>query len=250
MSPKLVVLFEDNHLLIVSKPAGLLVQGDITGKESLIDLAKAYRKEREAKPGNVYIGLVHRIDRPVSGIVVLAKTSKGASRLCEQFRSRSVLKIYLAVVEQTAATKTPLPKPGVVGTWSDKLTRPDAEDQEPSDRTRLCLTRCRCIAQRRSLALLQLSPLTGRKHQLRLQTSMRGWSIVGDRRYGSKETFDHAIALHAAGIRFEHPTRHEPVTVVSLPPPNWSRFPFGAENYQIDLSVDAHSSDGPGIQQS
>ena len=235
----LAVVFEDNHLLVVDKPAGLLVQGDSTGEPHLVDLAESYRKDREGKVGKAFIGLVHRLDRPVSGLVILAKTSKAASRLSDQIRRRQILKIYFAVVERSAP-RIVLPPSKESVLWEDILDRPGvAHNQKRSfageAKGQKCLTRCRLRESSRTLALIELQPLTGRKHQLRAQTSMRGLPIVGDRRYGASERLAEGIALHAAGLRFEHPTRREAITLRARPPLSWSRFPFSKEGYRIDF---------------
>jgi len=234
----LKVVFEDNHLLVVQKPAGLLVQGDATGETHLLHLAETYRIEREGKPGKAFVGLVHRLDRPVSGLVILAKTSKAAARLSEQFRTRQVLKIYFAAVEITSP-RVSMPPLNQVLMWQDHLDRPgvssDKNARARGGKGQLCQTECRLREQTRTVALVELHPVTGRKHQLRAQTSIRGLPIVGDRRYGSSQHFPEGIALHAAGLRFEHPTRRVPVELRSLPPDTWNRFPFQRESYRIDF---------------
>lgn len=217
------ILYEDNHLLVVDKPAGLLTQGDRTGEPTLIDLARAYRKEREHKVGNAYVGLVHRLDKLVGGVVVLAKTSKAAARLSTQFRTRTVTKAYLAVVELRGVAGRTLPSTNPV-TWEDDLARQETSSR-PVRRQR-CRTLCRMLHRRGSFALLELSPQTGRKHQLRVQCSMRGWPIVGDRLYGSKTKFP-GIALHAAALRITHPIQPHSMTFRSSPPDSWIALPFG-----------------------
>lgn len=223
MKPR--VLFEDNHLLVVDKPAGLLAQADRTGDPSLVDVAKQYRIEHENKPGQAYIGLVHRLDRPVSGIVVLAKTSKAAARLSEQWRTRAVRKIYLAITDAGRKRSGPAP---AGETWQDTLDRPEASGAKSSSapRRHSATTKCRLLARAGRWLLLELEPITGRKHQLRQQCAQHGWIIVGDRRYGSSESFPSGIALHAAEIHFDHPTLHEPVVVTSLPPATWKPYGF------------------------
>jgi 23S rRNA pseudouridine1911/1915/1917 synthase len=233
----LEVLYEDNHLLAVAKPAGLLVQGDETGDVSLLDLARDYRKYREKKPGNVYVGLIHRIDRPVSGLVLLAKTSKGASRLSEQFRQHQVRKLYLAICPKPVRADRSM----IVGStllWEDRLTRPGTS--KPSTRrlsageakVQWARTKCEIRAEHRGHLLVALEPQTGRKHQLRAQLAMRGCPIVGDRRYGSTETFSAGLALHSLALAFLHPIRREPVVAVAVPPPSWKTFGFDSKLYR------------------
>ncbi len=234
----LEVLYEDNHLLAVVKPAGLLVQGDQTGDVCLLDLASDYRKQHEAKPGNVFVGLVHRIDRPVSGLVLLAKTSKGASRLSEQFRERRVRKLYLAICQQSGRLAIPV---GTRQLWEDRLARPGVSGQEKTGPVQLARTISEIRAADDGLALLALEPLTGRKHQLRLQTSKRRWPIVGDRRYGSTRSFGGALALHSLALAFLHPTKKEPMLLVAPPPASWKEFGFSRDLFRpgADFKVGA-----------
>lgn len=235
----LSVLFEDNHLLAVAKPAGVLAQGDASGVDSLVEMAKAYRKLRERKPGNVYIGLTHRLDRATSGVILLAKTSKAASRLSEQFRRRAVTKRYLAVTEARGKA------PGKLGEWvqwDDRLTKDHASnrahveatlasvsddvDDDPNKTSRPAATRVRPLASTTTLILWELEPTTGRSHQLRVQLASRGFPIVGDRRYGAKERFPGGIALHAAELIVDHPVTRERMSFQAPLPGGWRRFPF------------------------
>lgn len=199
------VLHEDNHVIAVFKPAGLLTQGDSTGDASLLELTKAYLKEKYAKPGNVFLGLVHRLDRPASGVVVFGRTSKAASRLSEQFRSRSVEKRYLAWVE------------GVPRTASGELSHHLVEGEKrvlayeaPREGTKPAKLAYRTLASRDGISLLEVDLHTGRKHQIRAQLSAMGTPIVGDTRYGAKRK-DGApgIGLLAYWLSFDHPTKEE-----------------------------------------
>ncbi len=194
----LPILLEDNHLLVVNKPAGLLSQGDETGEVSLVDLVAADLKRRYHKPGNVYVGLVHRLDRPVSGVVLVAKTSKAASRLTEQFRSGSVEKVYRAVVEGHIAPEE--------GEWLDRLSKDSrrnvvsvVNDEDDGKEARLAF---RVLDRQARKTTVELRPKTGRSHQLRVQLASRGWPIVGDRKYGANSVLLASdgrprIALHA-----------------------------------------------------
>ena len=219
------ILYEDNHCLALDKPAGLLSQGDATGEPSLLDLARDDLKRRYAKPGNVFVGLVHRLDRPVSGVILLAKTSKGASRLSEQFRTRSTGKTYLAVVEGSPAD--------MEGEWIDRLVK------DPQTNTvrvvagnsdgNLASLHYRLIETCGNVSLIELKPMTGRGHQLRVQLASRGLPIVGDRKYGAKGVLKavdggNRIALHASELSFNPPTRSERVLVHSELPADWPRF--------------------------
>lgn len=220
------VVYEDNHLLAVNKPAGLLAQGDETGDETLLDLARDYRKQKESKPGNVFVGLVHRLDRPVSGLILLAKTSKGAARLSEQFRLRQIRKLYLAVCEVRQSRGIVA---GKIQQWEDRLARPGTREEPKVGKVQLARTRCQVRAVQNGLALVSLEPETGRKHQLRAQASMRGLPIVGDKRYGSSKPFGDGLALHALALAFRHPTRQEPMLLVAPPPIRWKVFGYAPD---------------------
>jgi 23S rRNA pseudouridine1911/1915/1917 synthase len=220
---ELEVLYEDNHCLAVNKPAGLLSQGDRTGQTSLVDVAALYLKTRYQKPGNVYVGLLHRLDRPASGVMILAKTSKAAGRLSEQFRSGTIAKLYWAIVEGTP--------PESAGTWTDVLTKDRRANRASAQATeepagKEALVDFRVLEQRQFRAKLELSPRSGRSHQLRVQLASRGFPILGDIKYGSKVRLRAVdgglrIALHARQITFAHPTRAEPITIVAPVPGDW-----------------------------
>lgn len=210
------VLFEDNHLLVLSKPAGQIVQEDKTLRRSLLDEAKNWLKQKYKKPGNVYLGLVHRIDRLSSGVVVLAKTSKAASRLSDEFRRREPAKIYWAQVEGK------LPEEAA---WIDMLKRTDYASRvvEAPDGKEARL-QFRRLAYSAGVSLAEIALETGRHHQIRVQFGHRGHHILGDRRYGSMIPFsDDAIALHARSITLRHPTKGEEMTFVCEPAANWNR---------------------------
>ena len=214
-----VVLFEDNHCLALNKPAGMLTQGDATGDASLVDWARADLKRRHEKPGNVFVGLVHRLDRPVSGVVVLAKTSKGASRLSEQFRLGSVEKVYWAIVEG-------MPE-GEEGTWSDTLLKDERRNVSRVGRGgRESTLAWRVVDRWRGRSWLEIRPNSGRGHQIRVQLASRGLPIVGDGKYGASSRVSaadggHRIALHARSISFRHPTRPRSITVDATTPRDW-----------------------------
>src|SRR5436309_4677593 len=177
------VLFEDNHCLAVNKPAGLPSQGDESGDESLVDVVTRYLKERYGKPGNVYVGLLHRLDRPTSGVVLLAKTSKAAGRLSAQFRAGSIAKMYWAIVEGAPLEDE--------GEWIDRLGKdrrlnrarllPGGDPEGKEARVSF-----RVIERRADSTKLELRPRTGRSHQLRVQLARRGLPILGDAKYGAR----------------------------------------------------------------
>lgn len=198
------ILFEDNHLLVVNKPAGLLSQGDDTNDLCLVDLAKEYIRVKYQKPGNIFCGLVHRLDRPVSGVILLAKTSKALERLTAQFRDRKVQKNYAAVVhgipkDERKTLVHYLKK----DTQKNKVTA--YNNQKPD--TQFAELSYELAATNKAYSLLKVMPHTGRSHQIRVQLSSNGTPIVGDLKYGSKETNEDAsICLHAYELHFTHPT--------------------------------------------
>jgi 23S rRNA pseudouridine1911/1915/1917 synthase len=197
------IIFEDNHLLVIDKPAGLLSQEDHTGEPDVLTICKKYIKDTYDKPGNVWLGLVHRLDRPVSGVMVLAKTSKAASRLSEQIRKRTVIKIYHAVV----AGKTP---PSAV--WTDHLTKDSSANlsrvsKPGGDAKESSLSFSTLSYHKESnLSLVEIDLKTGRAHQIRVQFSSRHHPVAGDQKYGPGGQKKMDIALRAAVMRLEHPT--------------------------------------------
>lgn len=217
------ILLEDNHCLALNKPAGLLTQGDETGAPSLIDVARDYLREAYHKPGNVFVGLVHRLDRPVSGVVLLARTSKAAARLSDQFRAGAVAKLYSVVVEGTCREED--------GQWTDWLWKDEARNvvqvvPEGTIGAREARLAYRVLARGGGSTSLELRPFTGRSHQLRVQLAARGMPILGDRKYGATSTLKaldggHRIALHARELGFRHPTRAEAISVVAPFPADW-----------------------------
>lgn len=217
---ELAVLFEDNHLLAVNKPAGLLVQGDRSGDATLLDAARSYLKAKYDKPGNVYLGLVHRLDRNVSGVVLLARTSKAASRLSAQFRDGSVEKNYLAV---TAGC--PEPGTGDLVSWlagsGDKrgVTRASLE---PFSGAKESLLRYHVRDSQRGWSLVEVRPVTGRRHQIRAQFALAGHPLLGDVKYGSAQRLSgHRLALHAYSLKVAHPVGGHPVVFTADPPDDW-----------------------------
>lgn len=217
--PPLAVLYEDNHVLAVNKPAGLLAMGDQTGASTLVDAVKAYLKAKYHKPGDVFLGVVHRLDRPVSGVMLFARTSKAAARLSEQFRNHTVEKIYLAWIEGRVDSAS-----GTLVHWLLKnretnrvsvvaANSPDAQE---------CRLDYRRIKSEGARTLLEIRPQTGRSHQIRVQLSSQGWPILGDRKYASKVPWPNGIALHAKSIAFEHPTKRETIAVQVAIPAVWN----------------------------
>ena len=205
-------VYEDNHLLVAVKPQGQLTQSDETGDLSLQDECKHYIKEKYQKPGEVYLGLVHRLDRPVGGLVAFARTSKAASRLIEQLRTHHMEREYLAVVEGED-----LPARGDLRDWllqgEDGLVRVVPEGTPGAKEARLHYER---LGAREGTALVHLRLETGRKHQIRVQLSHLGYPICFDMRYGHGER-GRDIALFGAVLRLTHPTRKEEMTFTARP---------------------------------
>jgi 23S rRNA pseudouridine1911/1915/1917 synthase len=225
----LEVLYEDNHCLAVNKPAGMPAQADASGDPSLVDAVTRYLRERYHKPGKVYVGLVHRLDRPTSGVVLVARTSKAAGRLSAQFRAGAISKVYWAIVE-----RAPRDEQGVWIDWLGKdrrtnrarlLGEADAEGKEAR-------VSYRVRERAGDRAWLELRPETGRSHQLRVQLAVRGYPIVGDGKYGATSRLRALdgrtrIALHARELAFTHPTRREAIVVEAPVPTDWPELSSG-----------------------
>jgi 23S rRNA pseudouridine1911/1915/1917 synthase len=216
------ILYEDNHCLAVAKPAGVPC-AHFQGHEETLDLqAKHYLKAKYHKPGKVFLGIVHRLDKPVSGVLLFARTSKAAARLSEQFREGTIEKTYWAIVEGAVHREA-----GTLEDWLRKnpeTHRVDVlEPHTPGARQSLLHYQRRAV--RDDLTWLEVRPQTGRTHQLRVQLAHHGHPIYGDARYGSVRTFGDAIALHARSLTFLHPVRYEPITLTAALPGDWlSRF--------------------------
>lgn len=225
------VLYEDNHLLALNKPAGWPTTHFDGGEETVDRLAKAYLKEKYQKPGNVFLGVVHRLDKPTSGVVVFARTSKAASRLSEQFRENAVEKTYWAVIEASGGRQPPEFQEQW-GTLEDWLLHRDAEHRVEvvppnTPDAKSARTHYQVKATHGGLTLLELRPQTGRKHQLRVQLASRGCPVYADAKYGGRQVFGHAIGLHARSLSFLHPTKNEPVMLTAEVPKPWrGRFAY------------------------
>lgn len=215
------IIYEDNHLLVVEKPINIPVQADISKDKDLLTILKEYLKEKYHKKGNVYLGLVHRLDRPVGGIMVFAKTSKAASRLSKQIKDHQFKKTYYAVVHN---------KINKQGTMEDYLLKDHKTNKTKIDKkgkySKLTYER---IDYKNNLSLVKINLLTGRSHQIRVQFSSRGYPLYADQKYGIKEKGQ--IALFAQKIEFNHPITKETMTFqLSLP----SYYPFSL--FDITLS--------------
>ena len=212
----MTVLYEDNHIIIVNKTASEIVQGDKTGDTPLSETVKQYLKEKYRKPGNVFIGVTHRLDRPVSGLVVFAKTSKALSRLNEMFRNGEVKKTYWAIVKQTPAeTEGELVNYLVRNERQNKSYAYDTE--KPGSKK--AVLHYRLIARSDNYHLLEVDLKTGRHHQIRCQLAKMGCPIKGDLKYGfPRSNPDGSISLHARRVRFIHPVSKEQIDVVAPVP--------------------------------
>lgn len=229
MNRKLNIIYHDNHIVIVDKPAGLLVQGDDTGDDTLLNQTKEFIRKEYNKPGNVYLGLVHRLDRPTSGIICFAKTSKAAARLSKQFQQKSIDKKYMALVQG----KTPL-----TGNWIDKVERKE-RNSFVSSKGKIAELSFDTLAIKENTSLVKINLKTGRHHQIRVQFSHRGFPLLGDFRYGSKIKFPKkTIGLHAFSLTIEHPTKKEKMTFTCHPGDNWPKF----FNEQAQKHINAEKS--------
>lgn len=228
LPPDLELLREDGPCLVFNKPAGILTEGPLAATDTLVIRVKRWLKERSGKPGNVYLGVPHRLDRAVSGAILFAKNSKAAARLAVQFRDRQVRKIYWAIV-----TESPDPPTGSMIDWVEKV--PDSPMArvvgQLTPTAREAILRYRTLRSVSGGWLVEVELTTGRFHQIRCQFAHRGWPIVGDRLYAAPtaETFvgsltqgeEPPIALHARALTFLHPVRYEPLAVTAPLPAYW-----------------------------
>lgn len=217
MAPvKPTILYEDNHLIVAVKPAGVPSQGDISGDESILDTLKNYVKTTKQKPGEAFLGLLHRLDRPVGGVMVFARTSKAAGRLSEQFRKRTVKKVYLAVVEGAPAEEKGELRHFLVKDGETNRTKASVRELPGS---KPAVLEYEVAGRHPVYKLLKVLPHTGRSHQIRAQLAAIGCLIVGDLKYGSSSTTDgRSIALWSYQLTFVHPTLKEEMTFTAPPP--------------------------------
>jgi 23S rRNA pseudouridine1911/1915/1917 synthase len=225
VTPPFPILYEDNHLLVVSKPAGLPTMGVAADVPSALTLAKEYIKQKYDKPGNVYLGVVSRLDAPTTGVLLMARTSKAAGRLTEQFRQREVDKLYWAVVEKPLAEETGRLEDHV---RKDERHRKMHVTHADAAGAQFAALVYRSLGKITGGHLLEVRLETGRKHQIRLQLGSRGGPIVGDRKYGSSRPFPAGIALHSRQLQITHPVGGEPLEFVASLPATWK--PFAIEN--------------------
>ena len=218
--PKINIIYEDNHILIVEKPINIPVQKDNTNDIDLITMLKDYRKHHENKPGEAYLGLVHRLDRPVGGIMVFAKTSKAASRLSDQIRTNTFHKTYIAVVEGK------LPKEGIFEDYLIKDKKNNISHITTKDKGKYSKLEYKLLDSKNNLSLVKINLITGRSHQIRVEFSSRNHPLIGDSKYGNNPN-NINIALYAQSITFMHPTTKEKMTF-TLKIPN--KYPFNIFN--------------------
>lgn len=228
----LEILLDDGPLIALNKPAGLLTQGVPHAQMTLEGQVKALLKAKLGKPGNVYLGVPHRLDRPVSGVVVFAKNSKAAARLAEQFRERAVRKTYLAVTDGV-----PVPTEGVLEDWllKDATAAHVTVVPAATEGAKRASLGYQVIAVHQGRALVQIELHTGRMHQIRVQLASRGWPIVGDRQYATNTVPTEAdadelrsaqIALHAWKLELKHPIRYDDVRLEAPLPQHWEQYGF------------------------
>ena len=220
----LSVLYEDNHLIAINKQSGDLVQGDATGDEPLSEKVKAYIKEKYNKPGEVFLGVVHRLDRPVSGVVVFARTSKALERMNALFRERETQKVYWAIVNSK-----PTEPDGTLVHWliKNEQTNKVSYFDRPTPEALQAELSYRVLKEKGGLFLLEVLPITGRSHQIRVQLSVIGCPILGDVKYGSQKELGKYICLHAARLMFKHPVKKVDIEIKAPTPASefWNQFP-------------------------
>jgi 23S rRNA pseudouridine1911/1915/1917 synthase len=224
MKKELEVLYEDNHIIAVNKRPSDIVQGDKTGDTPLSDFVKQYVKEKYDKPGEVFIGTVHRIDRPVSGIVLFARTSKALARLNQMFQSKEIQKTYWAVVKNKPPRESGTLIHYLKKNEAKNMSKAFENEQQGALRSELDY---KLICSSDNYHLLEITPHTGRHHQIRVQLASMGCPIKGDLKYGfNRSNKDASIHLHARKIEFIHPVKKEPVVIVAPPPDEvlWNEF--------------------------
>ena len=219
MTPQ--IIYEDNHILVVDKPAGILSQRDSSGKDSLIEMLKSYIKDKYGKPGEVFIGPVHRLDLPVSGLMVYAKTSKAARRLHNEIINDNMDKYYTAVIEKEFAVDKEWHKLENFLTRINDKTMIDKKMNRHSKKSELYYT---VIESLQGYSIILIKLITGRKHQIRAQFSALDAPIAGDKKYGSKNSLNNSICLHSTVLSFNHPTLKDRLVFVSDIPHIFTKF--------------------------
>lgn len=225
------ILFEDNHLLVINKRAGLVTQGAAAGQSSLFDLAKEYIRRKYNKPGNVYLGIVSRLDAKTSGVIVVARTSKAAARLTQQFKNRETRKKYWAIVAENNSGES-IQESGQLEHWMFKddaamrmlCVKPQHVDSgNVESKAKLAKLSWTVVAKDGNRSLLEIELQTGRKHQIRCQLAEVGFPIIGDEKYNSRlRFFGNSIALHSKSIEITHPTRKNGLQFEATVPDCWN----------------------------
>lgn len=221
MGSKLQVIYEDNHLIAVNKRSGDIVQGDKTGDQPLSEIVKEYIKKKYNKSGEVFLGVIHRIDRPVSGVIVFAKTGKALSRMNKMFHDKQIKKTYWAVVKEKPQKDQDLLTHYLLKNHQKNKSTAYSSAYKEAKKAQL---NYKIIQSLDNYFLLEIDPLTGRHHQIRVQLSSMGCPIKGDVKYGfSRPNQDASIHLHARKIEFEHPVKKEMIQIIAPPPkdPIW-----------------------------
>ena len=212
------IIYEDNHIIVVDKIAGVLSQSDDSNDMDMLTLVKRYIKEKYNKPGEVFLGLVHRLDTVTSGVMVFARTSKAASRLSEQIRQNNMKKTYLAVFEEEIKQKR--------GNYTDYLLKDSKKNivtvTKDKNKGKIAVLNYEVLNINNGRTLAKIELITGRSHQIRVQFSSRGYHIYGDAKYGAKNKEKKAIALHSYELSFIHPSKKEEMTFICEP----KRYPF------------------------
>ncbi len=238
MPPDAVIVYEDNHLLVVNKPPNVPSQPDSSGDNDMLSAGREYIREKYHKPGNVFLGLIHRLDRPTSGLMMFARTSKAASRLSDQMRRRSIRKEYLAIVHGT-------PAPG--GRLEHHLIKDHDKNivsavPDDADAAQKAVLTYNTLEKQDDMSLIQIQLITGRSHQIRVQFSEEGYPVWGDHKYGNAGYGQTSLALHAFRLQFLHPTRKERFTITHLPPKKipWNTFKwFGEAETSPEILIEA-----------
>ncbi len=224
MPANIDILFEDNHLLLINKPAGIPSQSDLTLDDSALDLAKSYIKKEYKKPGNVFVGLTHRLDRPVSGLLMLCKTSKALARMSQQFKNRTIEKSYLAIVDNIVEKQFYHLENYLIKDRKKNIARVVSKATKNAKHAEMYVEKMSAFG---GATLLCIKPVTGRSHQIRVQLSSIGLPIIGDVKYGGNRHVNRrAICLHSHMLSFDHPVKKNRITIHCMPyQHHWN--PFG-----------------------